>query len=194
MPNKWNLSQGFILASCSPQRKRLLLNAGFEPDLCIGADIDESVLPHEKPAHYVKRVAAQKALFVARQYPNRCIVSADTVIVAKGKIIRKASDETVARENLDVLSGKTHYVLTGYSVIDFDGRQTSDVVSTTVYMKKITDAEKDALIASKEWENVAAYKIEGMLSTFVKKIKGSYPNIVGLPVFEIGDILKQTLR
>ena len=194
MSNKWNLPKGFILASCSPQRQRLLFNAGFEPDLCVGADIDENILPNEKPRDYVLRVATQKALFVAKKHPNCCIVSADTVIVAKGKIIRKAPNETVARENLDLLSGTKHYVLTGYSVIDFNGQQKTAVASTTVYMKKITNAEKDALIASKEWKNVAAYRIEGMLSTFVKGIKGSYPNIVGLPVYEVGQILKKVLK
>jgi len=194
MPNKWNLEKGFILASCSPQRKRLLKDAGFEADLYVGADIDESVLPNEKPKDYVKRVATEKALFVAKEHPNCCIVSADTIIVAKGKIVRKAPNEEVARENLDLISGTRHHVLTGYSVIDFDGKQISDVVSTTVYMKRISDAEKDALIASKEWENVAAYRIEGMLSTFVKAIKGSYPNIVGLPVYEISEILKRVLK
>ena len=108
MPNKWNLPKGFILASCSPQRQRLLKDAGFKPDLCVGADIDESILPNEKPKDYVLRVATQKALFVAKKHPNCCIVSADTVIVAKGKIIRKAANETVARQNLDLLSGTKH--------------------------------------------------------------------------------------
>ena len=194
MPNKWNLSKEFILASQSPQRLSLLKNAGFEPIKCVCADIDEDVLDKEKPEAYVARVSTQKALFVAKKHPDICIVSADTVIVAKGKIIRKACDEIIARQNLDLLSGKKHKVLTGFSVIYPNKNPITKVVSTTVYMKKLTESEKQALIASKEWENVAAYRIEGMLSTFVKSIKGSYPNIVGLPVYEVGDILKELLK
>ena len=194
MPNKWNLKKEFILASQSPQRLKLLTDAGFKPIECIAADINEDVLENETPMEYVARVASEKAAFVAKKHPNICIVSADTIIVAEDKIIRKASNQDVARENLNLLSGKKHFVLTGFSVISSDKKQITKVISTTVYMKKITEAEKDALIQSKEWENVAAYRIEGMLSTFVKSINGSYPNIVGLPVYEVGDILKETLK
>ena len=194
MSNKWNLKKEFILASPSPQRLSLLKNAGFTPIECISADINEDILDNEKPKQYVARVSSEKALYVAQKHPNMCILSADTIIVAGGKIIRKAADENIARQNLNLLSGKKHFVLTGFTIVTPDNKIITKVVSTTVYMKKISDAEKDALILSKEWENVAAYRIEGMLSTFVKSIKGSYPNIVGLPVYEVGDILKEYLK
>ena len=194
MPNKWNLKKEFILASQSVQRLSLLKNAGFTPIECISADINEDILKDEKPKEYVSRVATQKALFVAQKHPQMCVLSADTVIVAYGKIIRKAPDEKIARQNLDLISGKKHQVLTAFSIIDDRGKQITKVISTTVYMKKISEEEKKALLLSKEWENVAAYRIEGMLSTFVKSIKGSYPNIVGLPVYEVGDILKEVLK
>jgi septum formation protein len=194
MPNKWNLKKEFILASKSPQRLKLLMDAGFKPIECIGADINEDVLANESPIDYVARVAAEKASFTAKKHPNICILSADTIIVADEKIIRKAPNQDIARENLNLLSGKKHHVLTGFSIISPNQTQITKVVSTTVYMKKISESEKEALIQSKEWENVAAYRIEGMLSTFVKSITGSYPNIVGLPVYEVGDILKEVLK
>ncbi|MBE6449122.1 MAG: septum formation protein Maf [Alphaproteobacteria bacterium] len=194
MPNKWNLTKEFILASQSPQRLSLLKNAGFEPIKCLSADIDEDIYENEKPEKYVARVAAQKASFVYQKEANYCIVSADTIIVAKGQIIRKAPDEDTARQNLELLSGSKHYVLTGYSVIFPDGKQITKVCKTKVFLKKITQEEKNALLASKEWENVAAYRIEGMLSTFVKSIRGSYTNIVGLPVYEVGNLLKKGLK
>ena len=194
MPNKWNLSKEFILASQSPQRLKLLNDAGFTPYESIAANINEDILENEEPKQYVARVAIEKARYVAQQKPNICILSADTVIVANGKIIRKAANEAIARQNLNLLSGKKHYVLTGFAIILPNGKQINKVISTIVYMKKLTESEKDALIASKEWENVAAYRIEGMLSTFVKSIKGSYPNIVGLPIYEIADILKDVLK
>ena len=194
MPNKWNLSKEFILASQSPQRLKLLNDAGFTPIECVVANINEDILEEETPKRYVARVSIEKAKYVAQQKPNICIVSADTVIVAKRRIIRKAANEAIARQNLDLLSGQKHHVLTGFCVIYPNGKQINKVISSTVYMKKLTESEKDALIASKEWENVAAYRIEGMLSTFVKSIKGSYPNIVGLPIYEIADILKEVLK
>ena len=194
MPNKWNLSKEFILASQSPQRLKLLNDAGFTPCECIAANINEDILEEETPKRYVARVSVEKAKFVAKKRPNTCIVSADTVIVVDGKIIRKAPNESIARDNLNLLSGKKHYVLTGFAIILPNGKQINKVISTIVYMKKLTESEKDALIASKEWENVAAYRIEGMLSTFVKSIKGSYPNIVGLPIYEIANILKDVLK
>ena len=194
MPNKWNLTKEFILASQSPQRLSLLKNAGFEPIKCLSADIDESIKENEKPEKYVARVATEKALFIQKKEAKYCIVSADTVIVAKGHIIRKAPDENTARNNLELLSGKSHFVLTGYCVIFPDGKRITKVCKTKVCLKKLTKEEKESLLASKEWENVAAYRIEGMLSTFVKSIRGSYTSIVGLPVYEIGNLLKKGLK
>lgn len=190
----WGLTKPFILASSSPRRIRLLENAGFKPQEIVPADIDETEKKGERPDKYVVRVATEKAKHVANLRPRTCIVAADTIIVAKGKIVRKAPNEQKARANLKLISGGTHYAYTGYCIISAKGTVISKLVKTTIKMKKFTDAEVDTLIASKEWENVAAYRIEGLLSALVKGIEGSYTNIIGLPVYEVSQNLKKVLK
>ena len=190
----WGVNKPFILASSSPRRIRLLENAGFKPIEIIPADIDETEKKGERPDKYVLRVATEKALHVARLRPGITIVAADTIIVAKGKIVRKAPTEQKARSNFKVLSGGTHYAYTGYCVISAAGKVTSKLVKTTIKTKKFTDADIDTLITSKEWQNVAAYGIEGLFSALVQDIQGSYTNIIGLPIYEVTQDLRKVLK
>ena len=99
-----------------------------------------------------------------------------------------------ARTNFKLLSGGTHYAYTGYCIISPKGTVISKLVKTTIKTKKFTPDEIDTLIASKEWQNVAAYGIEGVFSTLVKDIQGSYTNIIGLPVYEVTQDLKKVLK
>ncbi|MDY6407078.1 MAG: Maf family nucleotide pyrophosphatase [Pseudomonadota bacterium] len=190
----WGLEKPFILASSSPRRIRLLENAGFKPAEIVPADIDETEKKGEKPDKYVVRVATEKARHVANLRPKTAIVAADTIIVAKGKIVRKAPTEQKARSNFKSLSGGTHYAYTGYCIISETGKEISKLVKTTIKTKKFTDAEIDTLIASKEWQNVAAYGIEGLFSALVKDVQGSYTNIIGLPVYEVSQDLRKILK
>ena len=190
----WGLSKPFILASSSPRRIRLLENAGFKPAEIVPADIDESERKGETPDEYVVRVATEKAKHVAGLRPDMCIVAADTIIVAQGQIIRKAQTEQQARANLKLISGGTHYAYTGYCIISATGQVISKLVKTNIKMKKFTQTEMDTMIASNEWKNVAGYTIEGLLSSLVKGITGSYTNIIGLPVYEVTQDLKKVLK
>ena len=192
--NLWGLKQGFVLASRSPQRLRLLTSAGFEPREVITADIDETPLPKELPARYVRRIATQKAQTVAQKAPHTCILAADTVITAGHRMIRKAHTEAEVRANLKLLSGRRHRVMTGFCIITPDGRQIAKVVQTAVIIKRLDEADINALLQSGEWKGVAGYRIEGILSACVTKIIGSHPNIVGLPIFEVAQVLKGILR
>ena len=192
--NLWGLAQGFVLASGSPQRLKLLESAGFRPTEIITADIDETPFPDELPARYVRRVAIQKARAVALKSPDTCILAADTVIAVGHRMIRKAQNENQVRENLKLLSGRRHRVMTGFCVKTPDGHEISKVVQTTVIIKHLDESDINALIASGEWKGVAGYRIEGVLSACVIKIIGSHPNIVGLPIFEVAQVLKGTLR
>jgi len=190
----WDVQKPFILASSSPRRIRLLENAGFKPAKIVPADIDETEKRGERPDKYVVRVATEKAKHVARLCPGTCIVAADTIIVTKGKIVRKAATEQKARTNFKMLSGRIHYAYTGYCIISDKGTVISKLIKTTIKTKKFTEAEIETLIASKEWQNVAAYGIEGLFSTLVKDIQGSYTNIIGLPVYEVTQDLKKVLK
>ncbi len=193
-PDLWKIKSPFILASGSPQRRILLEKAGFFPSETLSADIDESVQKKELPARYVKRIAYQKALAVAALRPKTCIVAADTVIAVGTRIIRKVQTEEEAREKLMLLSGKRHRVMTGIAIVHPDGKIISKVVQTAVVLKQMDKADIDAVINSGEWKNVAGYQIEGVLSACVRKVIGSYPNVVGLPIFEVAQILKGILR
>lgn len=190
----WGLKQGFILASGSPQRHRLLVSAGFEPDEILSADIDETPQQNELPARYVRRIATEKAVAVSRQRAGHCVLAADTVIAVGKRIIRKAQNEDQARANLRLLSGRRHRVITGFCVVAPDGHRIAKVVQTAVILKRLDKVDADAIIASGEWQGVAGYRIEGVLSACVTKIIGSHPNIVGLPIFEVAQVLKGILR
>lgn len=191
--NLWNLKEGFILASSSPQRRALLEEVRLFPDEIVSPQINEEQLQNELPARYVKRIAIEKAQAVAQIRPQRCVVAADTVIAVGRRIIRKADSEEQARQNLLLLSGRRHRVLTGLCVITPQGKIISKVNTSSVVLKKLDETDIRIILKSGEWKNVAGYKIEGVLLAFVKQIIGSYSGIVGLPVYETAQILKGIL-
>jgi len=192
--NLWGLTQGFVLASASPQRRQLLESAGFAPDKIVTADIDETPLTDELPARYVRRIAIEKARAVAQKMPRKCVLAADTVIAVGHRIVRKACNREEALAHLNLISGRRHRVITGFCVITPDGREIAKVVQTAVILKRLDGADQQAILDSNEWQNVAGYRIEGVLSACVSKIIGSHPNIVGLPIFEVAQVLKGVLR
>ncbi|MGN1063009.1 MAG: Maf family protein [Alphaproteobacteria bacterium] len=189
----WGLKHGFILASGSACRLKLLQQAGLSPAAVIPADIDETPFKGELPARYVYRMAHEKAKAVAATHVGQCVLSADTVIAVGSRMIRKAPNEAEALAHLQLLSGRKHRVITGFCVIRPDGKAIVKTVTTSVVLKKLDTMDYRALINSREWENVAGYQIEGLLSALVRKVIGSYPNVVGLPVFEVSQVLRGIL-
>lgn len=179
----------FVLASGSPQRRALLCQIGFNPKKIEPANIDEHVLTGEKPLPYIRRIARAKASAVAAIFPNENILSADTIIVANQKIIQKSPDDAAQTAVMKLLSGRTHRVITSVCLIDKQGKISQKTVTTKIVMKHLTNQEITDYIASGEWHGVAGYKIEGMLSGFVKKIIGSYTSVVGLPLYETKNML-----
>lgn len=184
MPKK-----NFILASCSPQRYALLKQIGYEPEKIEAADIDETPHKFEKPTEYVKRMAKEKALAVAAKHKGWVVLAGDTVVVVGRRILQKAAD---AQEQIDImklLSGKSHKVLSGICIVSETGKFSVKCVSTRILMKKLTTKEIYDYVQSNEWVGCAGYKIEGQLAGFVKKIIGSYSGVVGLPLFEVKNML-----
>lgn len=189
----WGLKHPFILASGSKARLCLLQDAGLSPCAVIPADIDETPQKKELPARYVYRIAKEKALAVATQHPGECILSADTVIAVGVRMIRKAITREEALENLKLLSGRKHRVITGFCVVKPDGTTITKTVTTFVIIKKLDKVDMDAILNSNQWQNVAGYQIEGILSAVVRKTIGSFPNVVGLPIFEVAQVLRGIL-
>lgn len=170
-----------ILASASPRRLSLLAQIGITPDDIIPANIDESPLPGEKPREHALRLAREKAEALAPE--DAFILAADTVVGVGRRILPKTEGEDEARKCLTLMSGRAHMVHSGVCLIGPDGRQSVKVSSTRVIFKRLTQAEIDEYIASKEWDGKAGgYAIQGLAESYIKSIAGSYSGVVGLPL------------
>jgi septum formation protein len=181
---------GLILASKSPRRCYLLEQAGIEFSV-IPSSFDENSVKLSSPDIYVRQLAESKAGDISEQYPDSWVIGADTIVLIDGSILGKPGSSTEARTMLKSLSGKTHQVLTGYCICCHKiGRLFSEAVKTEVRFKKLTEKEIDWYINSGEpFDKAGAYGIQGIGMFLVRRINGSYTNVVGLPVCEIVEYL-----
>ena len=179
-----------ILASQSPRRRYLLEKAGIEFSV-IPSSFDENSVKLSSPDVYVRQLAECKARDISGQNPDSWVIGADTIVLIDDTILGKPGSRAEARTMLKSLSGKTHRVLTGYCICCHrTGRLFSDAVKTDVRFKKLTQGEIDWYINSGEpFDKAGAYAIQGIGSFLVKRINGSYTNVVGLPVCEVLDFL-----
>jgi septum formation protein len=170
-----------ILASASPRRAELLRAAGFEFDV-VPADVDERPQPGEQPDAYVCRVALDKARAVAACLSDAVVLAADTCVVVDGLILGKPADGDDAARMLQMLSGRSHVVLTGVAVIGPAGIRV-EASSSHVVVAGLSSVEIAWYVASGEpADKAGAYAIQGLASRFVEAVDGSYSNVVGLPV------------
>lgn len=189
-----------LLASGSPRRRELLTQAGFSFTV-LTADVDETIeenvpenvvaeLSHRK-AEAVKKKLAQKqdgdnsVSTGLRGAPetDAIIVAADTIVACDGEILGKPADEEDAVRMLAELSGKTHEVFTGVTVILTDGSKITFTNCTKVTMYEISGAEIRDYVASREpMDKAGAYGIQGVGARLVEKIEGDYNNVVGFPL------------
>lgn len=179
-----------ILASGSPRRRELLTQMGLTFEVK-PVDADESLTPGISPQEQVKLLSLKKARAAAEQFgPEPVILTADTVVVLDDTILGKPRDEEDAKKMLHALSGRHHLVLTGVTVTQGDRFET-DCASTEVHFRNLSEAEIDAYIATKEPNDKAgAYGIQGLGGLFVEKLVGDYFNVVGLPIFKAGQMLR----
>ncbi|MBT8356532.1 MAG: septum formation inhibitor Maf [Desulfobacterales bacterium] len=179
-----------ILASSSPRRKYLLKQAGLDFTV-IPSNFDENSVSLTTPETYVKVLAEAKATDVSVSYPDSWIIGADTIVVIDGKILGKPDSKDHARTMLKSLSGKTHQVYTGYCICcSGKERSFSNTVKTDVLFKKLSDNEIEWYINTPEpFDKAGAYAIQGLGTFIVRSIKGSYTNVVGLPVCEVIEFL-----
>ena len=170
-----------ILASASPRRAELLRAAGFEFDV-VPADVDERPQPGEQPDAYVCRVALDKARAVAACLPDAVVLAADTCVVVDGLFLGKPADGDDAARMLQMLSGRSHVVLTGVAVIGPAGIRV-EASSSHVVVAGLSSGDIAWYVASGEpADKAGAYAIQGLASRFVEAVDGSYSNVVGLPV------------
>jgi septum formation protein len=187
-------SQPMVLASASPRRRGFLHQLGYQFEVVTPAT-EEKVRPGEGATEYVLRNALEKAQDVAgRVATGSVVVAADTVVVLRGHIMEKPRSEADAHEMLRSLSGEVHQVITGFCVRGpgKSGAETirSLAVATDVEFNQLSDEEIDAYIRSGEpMDKAGAYAIQGRAAYMIRQIRGSYTNVVGLPLTELVEIL-----
>ncbi len=187
-----NSDRLIILAYASPRRSELLESAGIRFDVVPG-HIDETPLPGEEPVPHVLRLAREKAQEVARREDGRWFVGADTIVLCDGEIMGKPKDDADAVRMLRKLSGRAHEVVTGYAVVDRTADKVlTEAVSTSVVFKELTDAEIASYVATGcPLDKAGAYAIQGGAAHMVRRIEGSYTNVVGLPLCEVVAALRE---
>jgi septum formation protein len=186
------LKHHFILGSSSKFRLKLLDQIYIQPDLVISPDIDETAMKDEKPGCYSKRIAIEKGLKIKETNKDSLIMSADTVISVGTRILNKPKDSDEARKHLSLLSGRQHRCYTTVCVLSPNGKQHVRQDLTMVKFKKLHQYEIDFYIATGEWSGCAgAYTISGYAGGFISSINGSYSSIVGLPIYDIRQIMLQ---
>ena len=178
----------FILGSGSPRRLELLAQIGVVPDAILPPDIDEDPRKAELPRPYCARLAREKALAV-QAGPDDIVLTADTTVALGRRILGKPCDAGQAAKFLTALGGRRHQVITAVAVRRGARLWTRESVSA-VKMKRLSDDELNAYLASGEWQGKAgAYAIQGAAGAFIPWISGSFTGIVGLPLAETAALL-----
>lgn len=177
-----------VLASASPRRRELLATLGVQYSV-EPADIDESVLPGEAPADYVRRMALTKAEVVAQRHPDAAVLGADTAVVVADAILGKPADRADGLAMLEQLADRTHRVYTGLALV-CGGNATERMSVTEVDFRAVSAAERAAYWATGEpADKAGGYAAQGLGAAFVRELRGSYSGVVGLPLFECAELL-----
>jgi septum formation protein len=179
-----------VLASASPRRLDLLRQIGLSPDAVVAAELDESPAAKETPRQHALRLAEAKAALVAGREAAH-VLAADTVVAVGRRILPKAETEGEVARCLDLLSGRAHRVLTAVAVVAPDGRRAARLVETRVWFKRLSAQEVRAYLESGEGVGKAGgYAIQGLAGGYVTRLQGSYPAVVGLPLYETRNLLE----
>ena len=182
-----------ILASKSPRRKELLEQAGLIVTV-VPSCVDEDGINITAPENLVKTLAEAKAREVAGAYPESWVIGADTIVLIDGEILGKPDSTETARRMIQQLNGQAHEVFTGYAIFcEAMNTCISGVEKTDVHFRSLSQQEIEWYIQTDEpYDKAGAYAIQGLGSFLVKRICGSYTNVVGLPVCEVLEHLFKT--
>jgi septum formation protein len=177
-----------ILASASPRRHELLSQAGLKFTVA-ASNINEDLLPDEAAAAYVQRLAEEKAQAVWTAHASSdtsddrlIVLGADTCVVCDGHILGKPTDTSGARRMLELLSGRTHAVLTGVAAVT-RSKVARGLEITQVTFNHIDDSEiAQYILTGEPLDKAGAYAIQGYAARWIPRIEGCYFNVVGLPI------------
>jgi len=190
IPSERRRPEALILASGSPRRRELLAQLGIafevhEPGL------DERGEPGESPPEQARRLAEAKAAASRQVFPGRTLLSADTLVALGDRVLGKPRDGDEARAFLQLLSGTTHLVHTAVCLLAGETRS-GRTVTTEVTFRPLSDRELDWYVATGEpMGKAGAYAIQGRGGVFVTALRGSYSNVVGLPLAETTALLAE---
>jgi septum formation protein len=181
-----------ILASASPRRRQLLRKLKL-PFRVLPSHVSERTL-HTNPIRFVRELALRKAKATSHKLKEGIVLGADTIVVLRGRILGKPSGVRDAHRMLGRLSGSTHYVYTGVALVDARSRKALvSHAKSEVRMKKI--AEKDLIrLSRKHLDKAGSYAIQEKHDPIARVVKGSYDNVVGLPVQTVKALLKKLSR
>jgi septum formation protein len=185
------MANRLILASRSPRRYELLKQMGLDFEVIPSRIEEENFAQNESPRDHVLRLSEAKAVDVGRQYPGAWVIGADTIVYINGAILGKPKTSEEARDMLGRLSGHEHQVLSGIAVHHLSkGKTERDAVQTAVKMRTLSQDEMKWYIGTGEpFDKAGAYAIQGIGSFLIESIRGSYTNVVGLPLCELIEML-----
>lgn len=185
-----------ILASGSPRRKELLLQIGIVPEIIV-SHVEEKITS-DIPAEVVMSLAEQKAVDVAKEMPEGTVIlGSDTVVAADGKILGKPKSHEEAYEMIRRLAGRSHQVYTGVCLVKKGPEGEADTVvsfydETDVNVSPMTEKEIREYADSEEpMDKAGSYAVQGFFARYIDGLKGSYANVMGLPVHLVYQELKK---
>jgi septum formation protein len=181
----------FILASASPRRVELLKRLGLEVEV-MPSGVDESFLDGETPEEHVLRLSRHKSDIISSLNPEAWVLGADTIVIIKGEVLGKPRTPEDARQMLGKLSGQEHLVYTGFTIRRReDNRLASKAMTSSVIFKDLSEQEMAWYADSAEpYDKAGGYAVQGLGAFFIREIRGSYTNVMGLPLCEVVDTLK----
>ena len=180
-----------FLASESPRRHELLQQLGLQFEV-VNAPVEEVALPNEPPESYVLRIAIEKALSGFNKVAGKeiWVVGGDTAVMLNGRVFGKPKNEVDAFRMLSTLSGQTHDVLSAVAIV-FDGEVFSALNKTSVSFKTLSESEiMDYISTNEPFGKAGSYAIQGLGAKFIKRIDGSYSAVMGMPLFELNQLLE----
>lgn len=182
-----------VVLSSTSKQKNDILNTVHIKHGQIAGDFEEKQEKGENVYHYVKRLSLGKAKSILGKCKDSIVIGLDTVCFVKGKILEKPKDENEAREHIRLCSNAKTDVITGVAIINQKtGEIFNNFAKTSVKMRKISEKDINYYINNeKDWKYASGFIIETVLSNFIKEIKGSYYNILGVPVELIYDVINK---
>ena len=189
------MTERFVLASASPQRKTLLEGLGVQFEV-IPSSVDEAAFSETDPVARAKALASMKAKNVAANAgKGKWVIGCDTLVVAAdGTILEKPVDEADARRMMQLQSGRTSWVHSGLSLISSEGKEWLDVSSSSVTFRELSKTDIDWWMEKGLWKGRSgSFQIDGLGQLMIANIEGDWTSIVGFPVYLFGEMMKKAM-